>query len=160
MKGPGRILATMSKDHEFPTHPVAAVGALVFRGSQVLLVRRKAAPNRGRWSIPGGALESGETVEAAAVRETREETGVEVRPLSVFSVSDYIEREGERVRWHYVLVDVLCAYVRGEPSPATDASHARFVELREVMELDIAPEALDVIERAARERRPTGPDDV
>ena len=157
MKQPRPILMTMSRDHEFPTDPVPAVGAIVFRGSQVLLVRRGAAPNRGRWSVPGGALETGETVEAAAVRETREETGVDVRPLSVFSVSNYIERDGDRVRWHYVLVDVLCAYVRGEPSPATDASHARFIEMQEIMEFDVASEALDVIERAARERRPTGP---
>jgi 8-oxo-dGTP diphosphatase len=144
----------MSKDHEFPAEPVPAVGAIVFRGSQVLLVRRGAPPSPGVWSIPGGALETGETVEEAVVRETREETGVVVRPLSVISVSDYIAREGDRVRWHYVLVDLLCAYVRGEPFPASDASHARFVEIRELMELDLAPDALQVIERAARERRP------
>jgi 8-oxo-dGTP diphosphatase len=149
----------MPTDSEFPTHPVPAVGAIVFRGSQILLVRRSVAPNRGLWSIPGGALETGETVEEAAVRETREETGIEVRPLSVFSVADYIEREGDRVRWHYVLVDVLCSYVRGEPVPASDAANARFIEMREVIEFDLAPATLDVIMRAARERRLAGAGD-
>jgi ADP-ribose pyrophosphatase YjhB (NUDIX family) len=101
-------------------------------------------------------LELGETVEQAAVRETREETGVEVRPGTVMWVADYIEREGDRVRWHYVLIDVLCHYVRGEAFPESDATNARFVEMRELTELDIVPTALDVVERAAKERPPAG----
>jgi 8-oxo-dGTP diphosphatase len=101
-------------------------------------------------------LELGETVEQAAVRETREETGVEVRPATVMWVADYIEREGDRVRWHYVLIDALCHYLRGEPFPESDASNARFVEMHELTELDIVPTALDVIERAATERPPAG----
>jgi ADP-ribose pyrophosphatase YjhB (NUDIX family) len=97
-------------------------------------------------------LELGETVEQAAVRETREETGVEVRPGTVMWVADYIEREGDRVRWHYVLIDVLCRYLRGEPFPKSDASNARFVAMRELNDLDVVPTALDVIERAATQR--------
>src|SRR5439155_77729 len=76
---------------EFPTRPVPAVGAIVFRGSRVLLVRRRRPPNQRRWSIPGGAMELGETVEQAVVRETREETQVEVRPVEVITVSDFNE---------------------------------------------------------------------
>src|SRR5256885_12592296 len=79
--------------YEFPTRPVPAVGAIVFRGSQVLLVRRRDPPSQGRWSIPGGAVEVGETVEQAVVRETREETTVEVRPREVVAVADFIEKE-------------------------------------------------------------------
>jgi len=146
----------MPATHEFPSAPVPAVGAVVFRGSHVLLVRRADPPNQDRWSLPGGSLELGETVEQAAVRETREETGVEVRPGTVMWVADYIEKEGNRVRWHYVLIDVLCHYLRGEPFPESDASNARFVEMRELTELDIGPTALDVIERAATERPPAG----
>jgi 8-oxo-dGTP diphosphatase len=101
-------------------------------------------------------LELGETVEQAAVRETREETEVEVRARTGMWVADYIEREGDRIRWHYVLIDVLCLYLRGEPFPRSDASNARFVELRELSELDIVPTALDVIERAAKERPSAG----
>lgn len=98
--------------------------------------------------MPGGALETGETVEQAAVRETREETAVEVRPIDVIAVTDYIEKEGERIRWHYVLVDVLCACVRGEPRSSSDADNARFVDLRELTDLDVTPPALAVIEKA------------
>ena len=120
--------------NEFPLRPVPAVGAIVFRNSEVLLVRRGAPPNRGLWSVPGGA--------------------VEVRPTGVVWVTDYIERKGDRVRWHYVLIDVLCEYVRNEPFPASDAENARFVELPELGELDVAPEALDVIAKAAAARAP------
>jgi 8-oxo-dGTP diphosphatase len=142
----------MAATHEFPRTPVPAVGAIVFQGSRVLLIRRGKPPHQGRWSLPGGALELGETVEEAAVRETREETGVEVRPGRAVWVADYIETQKDRVRWHYVLIDILCLFVQGDPFPKSDASHAKFVELRELTELDIVPTALDVIERAARQQ--------
>src|SRR5438876_8446069 len=118
--------------YEFPMRPVPAVGAIVFRGSQVLLVRRRDPPSQGRWSIPGGAVEVGETVEQAVVRETREETAVEVRPREVVAVADFIEKEGARIRWHYVLVDLLCVHIRGEPFAGSDAENARFIETREL----------------------------
>ncbi len=142
----------MASSHEFPRRPVPAVGAIVFRGDEVLLVKRGSEPNRGLWSVPGGALETGETVEEAAVRETVEETGVAVRPLRVFEVRDYIESAGGRVRWHYVLIDVLCEYVRGEPFPASDAANARLIPLREIGDYEITPTALEVIRAASIER--------
>lgn len=138
-----------------PDRPVPAVGAIVFREGAVLLVKRADEPNRGRWSVPGGSLEVGETVEEAAVRETREETGVTVRPVRVVDVLDYVEREDSgRVKWHYVLIDVLCEHVSGEPKPATDAENARFVPLRDLAEYDITPTAMAVLERASRMRSP------
>ena len=102
-------------------------------------------------------MEFGETVEHAAVRETREETQVEVRPESVMWVADYIEKQEDRIRWHYVLIDVVCRYLRGEPFPRSDATNAAFVEMRELGELDLVPSALDVIGRAARERSSAAP---
>ena len=156
MNGAERLRGATMAGKEFPVRPVPAVGVIVFRNSQVLLVRRGTPPNQGRWSIPGGAVDMGETVEQAAVRETREETGVDVRPMVGQWVTDYIEREGERVRWHYVLIDILCEYLRNEPFPASDAENARFVELRELGELDVAPEALDVIAKAVARRAPPG----
>ena len=156
MNGAERLRGATMAGKEFPVRPVPAVGVIVFRNSQVLLVRRGTPPNQGRWSIPGGAVDMGETVEQAAVRETREETGVDVRPMVGQWVTDYIEREGERVRWHYVLIDILCEYLRNEPFPASDAENARFVELRELGELDVTPEALDVIAKAVARRAPPG----
>ena len=129
-----------------------AVGAIVFRDGAVLLVKRGAEPNRGRWSLPGGSLETGETVEAAAARETREETGVEVRPLRVLDVRDFIEQKDGRVRWHYVLIDVLCEYVQGDPFPATDAENARLIPLGELGEYEVVPAALEVLQMASARR--------
>lgn len=150
--GPRRLPRSVSSRNEFPTHPVPAVGAVVFRDGAVLLVKRGADPNRGLWSFPGGALEIGETVEAAAARETLEETRVDVRPVHVLDVRDFIQLEGRQVRWHYVLIEVLCEYVRGEPFPATDAANARFIPLRELGEYKVAPTALEVLRTALAAR--------
>src|SRR2546427_2287087 len=138
--------------HEFPKRPIPAVGEIVFRGSQVLLVRRRDPPYQGRWSVPGGAIEVGETVEQAVIRETREETAVDVRPVEVITVGDFVEKQKDRVRWHYVLVDLLCLLVRGDPDPGSDATNAGFIELRELAEFDVVPSALEVIERSIARR--------
>ena len=142
----------MSSQHEFPKRPVPAVGAIVFRDGAVLLVKRGAEPNRSRLSLPGGSLEIGETVEAGAVRETREETGVDVQPLRVLDVRNFIERKDGEVRWHYVLIDVLCEYLRGDPFPATDAENARLIPLRELGEYDVVPTALEVLQVTSTRR--------
>lgn len=155
----GLLLSERAMSNEFPAHPVPAVGAIVFRIQEVLLVRRGTEPSRGRWSVPGGALEIGETVEQAAVREVLEETGVDVRPAKVSDVKDWIVTGEGAVRWHYVLIDVLCEYVRGEPSPASDAENARFVLLRDLSEYDVTPTALDVVRAAATAREIAGSED-
>jgi len=97
-------------------------------------------------------LEIGETVEAGAVRETREETGVDVQPLRVLDVRNFIERKDGEVRWHYVLIDVLCEYLRGDPFPATDAENARLIPLRELGEYDVVPTALEVLQVTSTRR--------
>ncbi len=141
--------------HEFPDRAVPAVSALVFKEDSVLLVKRKDEPSRGLWSPPGGALELGETVEAAAAREALEETGVAVRAVRVADVRDVILRDpGGRVRWHYVLFGVLCEYVSGEPFPASDAENARFLPLRELGEYEVTPTAREAIEHVAGMRSP------
>ena len=145
----------MRSPNEFPDRPVPAVAALVFRDGSVLMVKRADEPNRGRWSPPGGSLELGETVEQAAARETLEETGVVVRPVRVVDVRDFREKDGDgRLRWHYVLMDVLCEYVSGEPFPATDAENARFIPLKELGEYEVTRQAREVLERVALMRSP------
>ncbi len=141
--------------NEFPDRPVPAVSAFVFRGDAVLLVKRRDEPSRGLWSPPGGSLEVGETVEAGAARETLEETGVVVRGGRVVDVRDAILKdEASRVRWHYVLIGVLCDWESGDPFPATDAENARFIPLAELGEYDITPTAREALERIARGRSP------
>ena len=144
---------TVAAEEEFPDRPVPAVGAIVFRKGEVLLVKRGDEPNAGPWSLPGGLVEIGETVESAAVRETLEETRVRVRPVRLLAVSDFLRSEDGRIRWHFVLIDLLCDYVEGNPFPGRDETNARFIPLVEVGEYDVAETALDVVRRASALRK-------
>lgn len=138
---------------EYPERPVPAAAGVVFRGDDILLVKRGHAPNQGRWSVPGGAVEEGETVEAAVIREVLEETSVRVRPVRVLTVADLVERDDSgRVRFHYATVEVLCEYVEGEPMPDSDADNARWIPMRELHEYDVTETALHVIRAALGER--------
>jgi len=95
---------------EYPDAPVAGVGAVVLRAGKVLLVRRGTAPLLGRWSLPGGVLELGETLTEGIVREVLEETSLRITPLAVVESFDRIHRDAEgRVQFHYVLIDFLWA---------------------------------------------------
>ena len=97
-----------------PAAPVVGVGGVVVRDGRVLLIRRGKAPLYGRWVVPGGTVELGETLEEALVREMEEETSLRVEPIEVLTVFDRIERDGERVVYHYVIVDYLCRWLSGE----------------------------------------------
>jgi len=98
---------------------------------RVLLVRRGHEPLKGQWSLPGGGLEVGESLTAGVVREVSEETGLTVEPLELIELLDRIHRDGERVRYHYVIADYLCRVVGGELKAASDADAVRWVERAE-----------------------------
>jgi ADP-ribose pyrophosphatase YjhB (NUDIX family) len=90
----------------------------------------------GGWSLPGGAIELGETVREACVRETLEETGLSVEPLAEIETVDIIVRDaGGRVQYHYLVVDVLCRVVGGELLSASDASEVVWAKVTRVLEL-------------------------
>jgi mutator protein MutT len=116
---------------EFPSAPLIGVGAVVVDGGRVLLVRRGTEPMRGHWTLPGGLVEVGEPLEAAVVREVREETGLTVEPLELIELLDRIHRQGERVRYHYVIADYLCRAAGGALRAASDADAVRWVERAE-----------------------------
>jgi 8-oxo-dGTP diphosphatase len=127
------------------------VGALVIHEGRVLLIRRGKAPLRGRWVIPGGTLELGETLEQAVVREVQEETGVTVEPGAIVLVFDRIHRDAqERVVYHYVIVDYACRYVAGEPRAASDALDAAWVAPEDLPLHDVPEQALRLIEEGFR----------
>jgi 8-oxo-dGTP diphosphatase len=118
---------------EYPERPWVGVGALIFREDRVLLVRRGHAPSLGEWSIPGGALETGETLADGVKREVREETGLEVEPVATVDVVDRIARdEAGRVQFHYVLVDYLCRVTGGSEACASDAVGLRWAAMDEL----------------------------
>jgi 8-oxo-dGTP diphosphatase len=108
--------------------PIAAALAVVLRGERMLLVRRSHRPDAGRWGFPGGKIEPGETVIAAALRELVEETGVAAEPVEVLTALDVIRRDGA-VLHHYVLIAVLCRWSGGEGAAASDAEELGWFDL-------------------------------
>jgi ADP-ribose pyrophosphatase YjhB (NUDIX family) len=116
---------------EFPQSPLVGIGAVVVDGMRVLLVQRGGEPLKGRWTLPGGVLEVGETLAQGVAREVREETGLEVEIVELVEVLDRIHREEGRVRFHYVLADYLCKVSGGQLRAASDADAVRWVERAE-----------------------------
>lgn len=131
--------------------PVPAVGVVCIRGADVLLVKRGTPPRRGEWSIPGGRIEIGETARHAAMRELKEETGVEADIHGLIDVVDAIfeDNESGAVERHYVLIDYVALWQSGEPVAGDDAVDARFFPYGELAKLNIWPETLRVIETGA-----------
>ena len=126
----------MASSREFPERPIVGVGGVVIEDGHALLIRRGTEPLLGEWSIPGGTLELGETLEAGVARELSEETGVVVRVLGLIEVFDRIfTPEGNissekemRPKYHFVIADYLCERISGEAkasSDVTDVSWAR-----------------------------------
>jgi 8-oxo-dGTP diphosphatase len=110
--------------------PVPAVGVVCFRGEDVLLIRRGRPPRQGEWSLPGGRIEPGERAVEAALRELREETGVEARLEGLIDVVDGVFPERGL---HYVLIDYLAIWTDGEPVAGDDAAEAVFVPFAEAL---------------------------
>jgi len=124
----------------------------VVHEGRVALIRRGKDPLHGRWVVPGGTVELGETLEQALVREVLEETGVRVRPTEVLTVFDRIQREAGEVRYHYVIVDFLCEYVSGSLRAGSDATDAVWASAEELADYDVPEKARDVILDAFRRR--------
>lgn len=120
---------------EFPAAPIVGVGAVVVDQDRVLLVQRGREPLQGKWSLPGGVLEVGESLTAGVVREVQEETGLVVESVELIELIDRIVKdpvsEGGSVRYHYVIADYLCRVVGGVLQAASDAEAARWVERTE-----------------------------
>src|SRR5450755_441889 len=101
-------------DRSYPDRPFLGVGALIFDGDSILLVERGHEPLKGWWSLPGGILETGETLANGIRREVREETGLEVEPGAIVEVFERIMPDAEgRAQYHYVLIDYVCRVAGG-----------------------------------------------
>ena len=134
---------------EYPDRPIVGVGAVIIHQERVLLVKRGAPPLLGEWSLPGGVVEIGETLRAAAVREAREETGLIVEAGEVLEVLDrIIPGENGRPRYHYVLIDFLCRVAGGELQAAEDAADAVWASQDELTKFKLETPAMDVIRKA------------
>jgi len=134
---------------EYPDRPIVGVGAIIVADGGVLLVQRANEPLRGHWSLPGGAVEAGETLRDAIVREVREETGLEINVGPVVDVLDRITSDSEgRPRFHYVLIDFLCMPVGGTLACASDAADVQWVALDELHGRGVAAHTIAVVRKA------------
>lgn len=133
----------------YPARPIVGVGAVIFDGNRVLLVKRAHAPLRGEWSLPGGAVELGETLDAAVAREVLEETGLEVDVGPVVEVVDRVHHSSdERIEYHFVIIDYLCTVRAGIATHGSDASDVRWAEIAELTPLRVTEKAIAVIKKA------------
>ena len=134
---------------EYPECARVGVGAVVLDGDLVLLVKRGGVTLPGKWSIPGGLVELGETTRDAVVREVAEECGLEIEIVDVCGVLDRVVRDAEgRVRYHWVLVDYLALARGGTLCAGDDAADARWVRVDEVEQYDTTDGLMDMIKRA------------
>ena len=138
-----------SLNREYPQRPIATAHAVVFRRDRVLLVKRAHPPSQGRWSVPGGMVELGETIHDAAQRELREECGIEIEVGKVVNVVDIvIPDETGRIRFHYIVIDLLARYVSGEVHPNSDALEVLWATREELDTLDMHPLARKTTQQA------------
>ncbi|MFQ5662870.1 MAG: NUDIX hydrolase [Terriglobia bacterium] len=148
----------MSGGREYPERPVVGVGGVVVRDTAVLLVERAHEPSAGQWSLPGGAVELGETLEEAVVGELREETGLSVQVLELVEAFERITRdESNRPRYHYVLLDYLCEPLDGHLRPGSDVRAVAWVRPEEFAAYQLSAKASAVCEKGLALFRRRGP---
>jgi len=130
----------------YPMRPIAAVGVVVRRNDQVLIVRRAQRPQRGEWSLPGGAIELGERAREAARREIREECGLEIKIVRLLELFDRIVRDrAGRVQYHYVIAEFLADYLAGHLRVASDSSEACFISAAQLGDFKLRPEVIALL---------------
>jgi len=146
-------------NREYPEVPRLGVASVVLdeRG-RVLLVRRLNDPGKGRWGLPGGLVELGESLAAALQRELQEECQIEVEPGEVLEVVEVRQEDEQgRLRFHYVIVDLLATYRGGDLHAGSDAGDARWVRPEELEHLPFShPQTLSVIRKGLRALRAAG----
>jgi len=122
----------------YPKQPVIGVGAVVICDGKILLEKRKNEPGKGKWSIPGGLVELGESVEQTVIREVKEETGLEVeKPEHIDVVDNVIKDENGEVKYHFVIIDYFVKLKGGIMKATSDAEELRWVTFDEVEKYDL-----------------------
>jgi 8-oxo-dGTP diphosphatase len=133
---------------EYPAHPVVGVGAVVVRDGKALIIKRAHEPRKGEWSLPGGLLELGESLQDAVRREIKEETSLDIAVGPIIETFDRVHRDEDgRVRYHFVIVDFVCSSVAGEAIPGSDADGVAWVRAGEIDEYKVNDHAKAVILR-------------
>jgi len=117
----------------YPDQPVVGIGAIIINEGKIVLIKRGNEPGKGKWSIPGGHVELAESLEGAVIRETKEETGLEVENPRLIDVVTNVDLDEEgKVKYHYVIIDYLVQVKNGTARAASDAEELRWVPFGEV----------------------------
>jgi ADP-ribose pyrophosphatase YjhB (NUDIX family) len=144
----------VTDDRRYPKRPLVGVGALIFNRGRILMAQRGKQPLQGWWSLPGGALETGESLDHAVRREVLGETGLTIEPIRVFEIFERIMRDAKgATEYHYVLIDYLCRVKGGRLQAGDDVCSVAWMRPAELEGLQITEGTLGVIERAFRKRR-------
>ena len=139
---------------DYPTQPVVGVGGVVVKDGKALIIKRGHEPRKGEWSLPGGRVELGETLIEAVRREIREETGLEVEVGALLEVFDRVHRVGDRVQYHFVILDYLCTCTGGTLCAGDDADDAAWVTGEELDTYGVHELAAAVIRKGLRRGHP------
>ena len=141
---------------EYPDSPVVGVGAVIVHEGKALIIKRAHEPRKGEWSLPGGLLELGESLEDAVRREIKEETNLDVELGPIIETFDRVHRDAEgRIRYHFVIIDYVCWPTGGDAASGSDAEAVAWVTGEEIDRYGINAHAKDVILRGLNyHRRP------
>ncbi len=152
----------MRSSREYPDRPLVGVGGVIIDQGRTVLIKRASEPLRGQWSIPGGMLELGESLQDGVAREILEETGLQVRVGELIEVFDRIVYEGHdpdvprhfapgeprRPRFHYVIADYLCERISGEHLAASDVTDLEFAREDELARFSLTKTASRILHKA------------
>ncbi len=142
-------------DRLYPPRPILAASVAVVRGGRALIARRAPPPQQGVYSLPGGGVEIGETLREAAARELSEETGLAAEPGVFLDHVEPIEREGERVRTHFVVAAFAARWLSGEPRVTAELDAFAWVDENEIAAYRTTPELPRLVARAIAWERET-----
>ncbi len=144
---------TPNDDRRYPARPVVGIGIVIWRDDKVLLIKRGHEPAMGKWRLPGGGQDAGETIFETAVREAREETGLDITPLGIVTALDSIYRDTKgQVEYHYTMVEVLAESAEGDAKAGDDAIDVRWVTIDQVEQLCDWPEVARIVRLSALQR--------
>lgn len=133
-------------EREYPKRPIASVAACVFKDGRILLIQRGTPPSKGKWSVPGGAIELGESLKDTAKRELYEECGVEIEVGDIFDVESFLIRdENDNIQFHYIVTYLTANYVSGDIRPGSEELDVCWATKEELQNIDINPVVRDYL---------------
>lgn len=139
---------------QYPTRPWVGIGVVVHKGHDILLIKRAKAPNKGLWSLPGGAQDLGETIAEGAAREVLEETAIVTTDHCVIDCLDSIHKDSQgQIEYHYTLVEISCLYHSGTLRALDDALSAKWVPFNQIQNMELPKNTQMIIEKSYRSRK-------